>query len=61
MSYLDENTWRNVKCIVLSESTKSLVTQWSRIHLSMQETGVQSLGQEDPPEEGTATHSSILA
>jgi len=26
-----------------------------------QETGVQSLGQEDPLEEGTAAHSSILA
>ena len=26
-----------------------------------QETWVQFLGQEDPPEEGTATHSSILA
>ena len=28
---------------------------------SMQETRVQSLGQEDPPEEGMATYSSILA
>ena len=27
----------------------------------MQETQVQSLGQENPPEEGMATHSSILA
>ena len=27
----------------------------------MQETGVQSLGQEDPLEKGIATHSSILA
>ena len=27
----------------------------------MQETGVQSLGQEDPLEEGVATHSSPLA
>jgi len=27
----------------------------------MEETGVQSLGQEDPLEEGMATHSSILA
>ena len=27
----------------------------------MQETGVQSLGQEDPLENGMATHSSILA
>ena len=29
--------------------------------LPMQETGVQSLGQEDPLEEEMATHSSILA
>ena len=28
---------------------------------AMQETRVQSLGQEDPLEEGMATHSSILA
>ena len=28
---------------------------------AMQETQVQSLGQEDPLEEGTATHSSVLA
>ena len=35
-----------------------------KIHLTMQEmqeTWVQSLGQEDPLEEETATHSSILA
>ena len=29
--------------------------------LAMQETGIQSLGWEDPLEEGMATHSSILA
>ena len=28
---------------------------------AMQETGIRSLGQEDPLEEGMATHSSILA
>ena len=28
---------------------------------TMQETWVRSLGQEDPLEEGTATHSSVLA
>ena len=28
---------------------------------AMQETWVQSLGREDPPEKGLATHSSILA
>ena len=35
------------------------VAQW--LSTPMQETGVQSLGQEDPLEEETATHSSILA
>ena len=35
--------------------------QWKRIHLPMQETGVRSLGWEDPLEEGMATYSSILA
>ena len=29
-------------------------------HLPMQETGVHSLGQKDPPDEEMATHSSIL-
>ena len=37
------------------------MVQWERICLPMQETQVQSLGQEDPREEGMATHSSILA
>ena len=32
-----------------------------KIHLSMQETGVRSLGGEDPLEKGMATHCSILA
>ena len=39
----------------------SLVDQRSSIGLQMQETRVQSLGREDPLEEATATHSSILA
>ena len=39
----------------------SLVAQWSRIHLPMQETPVQSLLWEDPLEKEIATHSSILA
>ena len=40
------------------------VAQWSRILLPVQETQemwVRSLAQEDPLEEGMATHSSILA
>ena len=39
----------------------SLVVQWLRICLPMQETWVQSLGQEDPLEERMATRSSVLA
>ena len=35
--------------------------RWYRIHLSIQETQVQSLGQEDPLEKGMATHSSVFA
>ena len=36
------------------------MAQWDRIHLPMQETQVQSLGQEDPLEDKMATHSRIL-
>ena len=40
----------------------SLVAQWYRIHLPMQETmRIRSLGQEDPLEEEMVTYSSILA
>ena len=39
----------------------SLVTQTIKNSPAMQETWVQSLGWEDPLEEGMATHSSILA
>ena len=39
----------------------SLVVQWERIRLPVQEMRVQSLGQEDPLEEEMATHCSILA
>ena len=39
----------------------SLVTQTVKNPLAMQETCVQSLGWENPLEEGMATHSSILA
>ena len=39
----------------------SHVTQWKRIWLSMQETRVWSLDQEDFLEEKTATHSSVFA
>ena len=39
----------------------SLVARRVKNLPAMQETGVQSLGQEDPLEEGMATHSSILS
>ena len=39
----------------------SLMAQWWRIHLPMQETWVQSLDQEDPLGKDMTTHSSILA
>ena len=39
----------------------SKVAQWVKNLPAMQETRVQILGQEDPLENGTAAHSSILA
>ena len=39
----------------------SLMAQRLKRLPAMQETWVQSLGQEDPPEKEVATHSSILA
>ena len=39
----------------------SLMTQWKRMCLPMQEMWVQSLDWEDPLEKEMATHSSILA
>ena len=39
----------------------SQVAQWQRVCLTMQETPVQSLGQEDPMGKEMATHSSVLA
>ena len=39
----------------------SLMTQTVKNLPTMQETGVRSLGREDPLEKGMATHSSILA
>ena len=39
----------------------SMIAQLVKNLLAMQETWVRSLGWEDPPEEGMATHSSILA
>ena len=44
-----------------TEAWASLVAQWERTHLLMQETQAQSLGPEDPPGEGNGNPSSILA
>ena len=38
----------------------SLVAQWLKSHLLMQEMQIQSLGRDDPLEKEMATHSSIL-
>ena len=45
----------------LQYSWASLVAQLVKNSPAMQETWVRSLGWEDPPEKGKATHSSILA
>ena len=45
----------------LQYSWASLVAQLVRNSPAMQEAWVRSLGWEDPPEKGKATHSSILA
>ena len=42
-------------------NTTSLVAQGQIIHLPMHEVQIRSLGQEDPLEKETATHSSIFA
>ena len=46
--------------LYFSNTLASLVTQTEKNVLAMQETRVQSLGLEDPLEEGMATHSNIL-
>ena len=45
----------------LQYSWASLMAQLVKNPPAVQETWVQSLGWEDPPEKGKATHSSILA
>ena len=46
---------------MLNRDLASLVAQTVKNLPAMQETWVQSLGQEDPLEKGMKTHSSILA
>ena len=45
---------------MVRETGTSQVAQWQRIRLPMQETQGQSLGQEDPLEEGVAASSTVL-
>ena len=46
---------------IFLEGAMSVVAQMAKNLPAMQETHVQSLGQEDPLEKAMATHSSILA
>ena len=47
------NTTAHLKAALVAQTVKNMP--------AMQETQVQTMGQEDPLEKGTATHSSILA
>ena len=59
--YIDvwQNQWQY--CNYLSLKVRNNLRKIKRTHLSMQETQVPSLGQEDPLEKEMATHFSILA
>ena len=50
-----------IPCSTLDSSWASLMVHWVKNPPAMQETQVQSLGWEDPPEKEMATRSSILA
>ena len=62
---LPEPRWgrggRGIQLSDLNQGSASLVAPMVKNLPTMQETGVQSLGWEDPLEKGRATHSSILA
>ena len=47
---------KKAKCLWVS-----LMVQWERIHLLLQQIHIHSLGQEDPLEKAMATRSDILA
>ena len=53
-------SWRRDR-LPTQHSWASLVAQMIKNPPAMQETCARSLGWKDPPEEGMATHSSILA
>ena len=52
---------KNIAFIILTILNNFLVAQVIKNLPAMQETRIQSLGREDPPEEKMATHFSILA
>ena len=59
---MENNLKKNIFIYIYIYTHKtSLVAQTVEILYAMQETQVQSLGQEDPLEDKMATHSSILA
>ena len=55
------NVYKYIFVVLQGVNDSSLVAQMVKNLPAMQETGVRFLGQEDPLEEGIATHSSILA
>ena len=61
MAYFSQFHAIKVYLVFKPEPRASLVAQWSRIHLPMQEMRVRSLGWEAPLEKEMVTHSSILA
>ena len=59
--YASTKSCRAAIRILHAATRDSLVVQWQRIRLPMQETWVPSLGWEDPLEKEMATHSNIPA
>ena len=73
--FIIAKTWKQHRCSSVNERIRKLiytkrerererdsqVAQCKRIHLPMQETCLQSLGQEEPLGKEMATHASILA
>ena len=57
---MEKNLGKELYIYVYIKLGASLVAQMVKNLPAMKETWVQSLGWEDPLEEGTATHSSIL-
>ena len=55
----DTHTHTRLSIIPVIHVVASLVAQTVKNLPAMQETWIQSLGQEEPPEKGMATHSSI--